>query len=97
MRKTILATVAAAAFALGSNLAVADTTVTIEPEVDTWVMEQPSDAAVTIDGDVVIGATLPETVKVVEVPKHDKYSYVVVNKKRVLVDRQTRKVIKVYE
>ena len=93
MRKLLLASAAAAALAFGSAHAA---TVVVEPEVDTWVMEQPDSAAVTIDGDIIVGATLPDTVQVVEVPKHSKYRYAVVNKKRVLIDSGTRKVVKVY-
>jgi len=85
---------AIAALVFAPAFAFADT-VTIEPDVDTWVMEQP-DTSVDVDADVVVGGTLPDSVKIVEVPKHDKYGYVVVKKKRVLVDRSTRKVIKVY-
>ena len=76
-------------------LALADTVV-VEPEVDTWVMEQP-DAGVTVDGDIVVGTPLPDSVEVIEVPNYDTYGYVVVNKHRVLVDRKSRKVVKVYE
>jgi hypothetical protein len=94
MRSFVIRSVAAAAFALSPAFALADTVV-IEPEVDTWIMEQPDDS-VDIDADVTIGAALPDSVKIVEVPKYDKYGYVVVKKKRVLVDRSTRKVIKVY-
>lgn len=58
-------------------------------------MEQP-DTSVTVDGDVVVGGTLPDTVEVIEVPKFKKYRYAVVNKKRVLVDSGSRKIIKIY-
>ena len=73
----------------------ADMDVVIAPEVDTWVMEQP-EADVVIEGDIAVGGDLPGDVTIVEVPDHDKYGYVYVNKKRLLVDRGTRKVIKVY-
>lgn len=39
-------------------------------------------------------AALPDSVKIIEVPKHDKYGYVVANEKREIVDRITRKVIR---
>jgi len=89
-----LKSTAIAALIFAPALAFADTVV-VEPDVDTWVMEQP-ETSVDVDADVVVGATLPDTVQIVEIPKHDKYGYVVVNKKRVLVDRSTHKVIKVY-
>jgi hypothetical protein len=94
MHKVLIASASFAALALTSTITLADTVV-IEPEVDTWIMEQP-DAVVTYEGDVVVGAALPDTVQIIEVPKHKKYGYVMLNKKRVLVDRNNRKVIKVY-
>jgi hypothetical protein len=95
MRKFLISSVAAAALSLGSSMAFA-ATVMVEPDVDTWVMSQPEGPAVTVDGDIVVGGTLPGTVQVMEVPKYSKYSYVVVNKKRVLIDNGSRKIIKVY-
>lgn len=94
MRKFVIGSAAFAILAFAPALAAADTIV-IEPEVDAWVIEQPEDG-ITIDGDIVVGGDLPGDVKIIEVPDSDKYGYVVVNKKRVLVDRGTRKVIKVY-
>jgi hypothetical protein len=94
MRKVLLLA-SLAGFAVLPAAALADTIV-IEPEVDAWVLEQ-SGPDVTFDGDVVIGATLPDTVEIVAVPDYDAYSYVVVNKRRVLVDRKTRTVVKVYD
>jgi len=85
---------AIAALLFAPALAFADTVV-VEPDVDTWVMEQP-DTSVDVEGDVVVGGSLPDSVKILEVPKHDKYGYVVINKKRVIVDRSTHKIIKVY-
>ena len=69
--------------------------VVVEPDVETWAMEQPA-PSVTLDEDVVVGGVLPDTVQVIEVPKYKKYHFVVVNKKRVIVDAGTRKIIKVY-
>jgi hypothetical protein len=93
MRKLVL--VSASVLGLMAVPALADTTVVVQPEVDSWIMEQP-DAGVTFEGDVVVGGTLPDNVKVIEVPNHDEYAYVVVNKKRVLVERKTHKIVKVY-
>ena len=94
MRKSILFA-SLAGLTLIPPLAFADTVV-IEPEVDTWVMER-SDPGVTFEGDIVVGSSLPDTVEIIEVPNYDTYGYVVVNKRRVLVDRKSRKVVKVYE
>jgi hypothetical protein len=94
MRKFVVASASIAAFALIAGASLADTIV-VEPEVDTWIMEQPGPVA-TYDQDVVVGGVLPDTVEVVEVPKYQKYGYVMLNKKRVLIDRSNRKIIKVY-
>ncbi len=64
-------------------------------EMDTWAMSQP-DTSIDIQGDIVVGTVVPETVQFVEVPVYKRYGYVVVNKKRILVDRDTRTVIRVY-
>lgn len=64
-------------------------------EMDTWAMGQP-DSSVDVQGDIVVGTVLPETVTFAEVPVYKSYGYVVVNKKRMLVDRKNRTVIKVY-
>ena len=69
--------------------------VVVEPEVQGWVMEQ-SAPSVEVQGDVVVGSTLPESVQVIAVPKHKKYAFAVINKHRVLVEPETRKIIKVY-
>jgi hypothetical protein len=94
MRKFLIAGASAAVLAWLPGLSFADTVV-VDPGVDTWVMDQP-ETSVTMDGDVVVGQTLPESVQVVEVPKYKKYRFAVINKHRVLVDAGTRKVIKVY-
>ena len=93
----ILAAAAMVAFAPVSPpwSARADT-ILVEPDVDTWVMTQPQVEGTTVQEDVVVGAPLPETVKIMTVPKHEKYGFAVINKKRVIVDAGTRKVIKIY-
>ena len=64
-------------------------------ELDTWSMSQP-ETSVDLQGDVAIGMTVPDTVQLVEVPAYKSYGYAVINKKRVLVDRNTHLIIKVY-
>ena len=93
MRQVLIISAAFASLALAPSLALADTVV-IEPEVQTWVTEQPG-PVVTFEGDVVVGTVLPEDVQVVEVPKFKKYRYAIINNKRVLLDRH-HKVIAVY-
>ena len=95
MRKTLLLATFASLTILPA-FAFADTVV-VKPEVDTWVMKQQSEPGISIDADISIGSPLPDNVTVMAVPDYDDYGYVVVNKRRVLVEKKTRKVIKVYK
>jgi hypothetical protein len=95
MKKFLIVCASFSALAVLPATSFADTVV-IDPGVDTWVMEQP-ETSVEVQGDVMVGGVLPDTVEVVEVPKFKKYRYAVVNKHRVLVDAGTRKIIKVYK
>lgn len=69
----------------------------VPDEVDTYVSEQPFDDTVVYDEDVVVGQPLNERVIIREVPNRTDLGYVVTNKRRVIVEPRTRKVIKVYE
>jgi len=60
-------------------------------EVQTYVTGHPVDP-VYLEGEVVVGATLPDTVQIVEVPSYE-YAYVYVNGVPVLVDPGSRKVV----
>jgi hypothetical protein len=55
----------------------------------------PSRPAVAYDRPVVVGEALPDTVTVYPVPNYDEYSYTVIGKRKVIVDRHTRKVVRV--
>lgn len=94
MRKLIYIASCAAVLSFAPAIAAAD--VVIGPEVDTWVMQQPDTDEGTVQGDFSVGVVVPDSVKIVEVPKHTEYGYVVIHKKRMLVDMKTRKIIKVY-
>lgn len=107
--RTMLVT-ASAAFLMVSGAAFAQSTVIVqEPapvvtgstvvvpgEVRTYVMEQ-SVPSVVYEGEVVVGAPLPETVEVRTVDGYDDYGYTVVNERRVLIDPRTRTVIQVLD
>ena len=66
-----------------------------QAEFGDWTMKQ-SDTSIDFQGDVAIGAVVPGTIEFMEVPAYKRYGYVVLNGKRVLVDRDSRKVIRVY-
>ncbi|MEI9411814.1 MULTISPECIES: DUF1236 domain-containing protein [unclassified Mesorhizobium] len=93
-------TAAAASFLLLAGVGVAAAQdVVIAPEQDTVIQEyvhkQPL-ASVEVPGvELSVGAALPDTVELREVP-NVKYRYVVVHNRTVLVDPGTRKIIKVY-
>ena len=95
MRKLVLLSASLAALSIGTVAAFAQYNVTIKPEVDAWVMTQP-DTSVDFKGDIIVGTALPDTVTFINVPDNDEFAYVVVNKKRVLVNRKDRTVVKVY-
>ena len=52
--------------------------------------------AVTFNGEIAVGTALPDTVKIVEVPKFQKYGFAFINKKRIIVEQPTRKIIAIY-
>lgn len=62
-----------------------------DPTVITYVKTNPVDE-VYLDGEVVVGAGVPDTVKLAPVPD-SQYSYAYINGVRVLVDPQKRSVI----
>lgn len=61
------------------------------PEVRTYVESNRMDP-VYLDGEVVVGASLPETVEVREIPDYE-YRYVYVNGQAVLVEPETRRIV----
>lgn len=63
-------------------------------QVRTYVTSNPADT-VYLDGEVVVGAGLPETVQLRSVPDYD-YRYVYVNRQPVLVDPASRRIVYVY-
>jgi hypothetical protein len=63
-------------------------------QVVTYVREAPS-TSVVVKEKVVVGAALPESVIVTQVPEYPKYAYAVVNDERVIVEPSSRKVIQI--
>lgn len=60
-------------------------------EVRTYVASRPLEP-VYLDGEVVVGASLPETVQLAAIPDYQ-YRYVYVNNQPVLVDPSTRRIV----
>jgi len=63
------------------------------PTVTTYVQENPSDI-IYLDGEVVIGAGVPETVTLTEVPDST-YSYAYINGVPVIVEREGRRIVRI--
>lgn len=62
-----------------------------DPRVRDYVVHNPHDP-VYLDGEVVVGASLPDTVQVYEIPDYE-YRYVHVNGQPVLVEPDTRRIV----
>lgn len=63
--------------------------------VRTYIDTNPVET-ITIDGDIIVGGTVPETVTMVEVPDYQ-YRYARVNDRQVLIDPTTRQIVYVYQ
>jgi hypothetical protein len=63
-------------------------------EVRQYVVQEEV-PSVAYEGDVIVGEPLPDAVVIRRVPKYDSYGYAVVNKRRVIVDPGSRRVIEV--
>ncbi|MBX4862859.1 DUF1236 domain-containing protein [Rhizobium bangladeshense] len=94
--KTLVISAAALFLSLGGAAVAQTTTVVVPGEVRTYVEKQET-PSVTFEGDVAIGTALPDTVEIHTIPDQPDYGYVVVNKKRVLVNPKTRTVIEVVQ
>ncbi|MBB4185366.1 DUF1236 domain-containing protein [Sinorhizobium terangae] len=68
--------------------------ITPPPAVSTYITENPADT-VYLEGEPVIGAALPSTVAVREIPDYG-YDYVTINGQPVLVEPATRRIVYVY-
>jgi hypothetical protein len=72
------------------------TVVTVPSEVETYVTKE-SVPSVKVEREVIVGSELPDTVTLRRVPKHDNYSFAVVNNRRVIVEAKSRKVVKIID
>lgn len=106
MRKTLLITsvallgmMSAAQAQSGTSTTVTETTVTtttVPDEVRTYIVGQEAES-LTLEGELVVGEVLPETIVVSPIPDNTEYGYAIVNDRRVVLDPQTRTVIEVYD
>lgn len=63
-------------------------------DMDNWAMGQSG--SVAYEGDIAVGTALPDSVTIMDVPRYDDYGYVMLNDRRVLVNRKDRTVVHVY-
>jgi uncharacterized protein YraI len=80
--------------ALGAAVTGVADAITPEPRVVTYVRTNPVEP-VYLEGDVAVGATVPEMVTLREVPEYE-YRYAYINDTPVLVDPATRRIVYVY-
>ena len=64
-------------------------------EVQTYITANPQDPVV-LDGEVVVGAGIPDTVTLYDIPDQPDYKYVTVNGQTVLVNPADRKIVHIY-
>ena len=68
----------------------------VPAQVRTYVTQQ-SRPSVVLEGPVVVGQPLPDTVEYQVIPDNDGYAYTVINNQKVIIDPKTRSVIEVYD
>lgn len=78
----------------GAAGAVAGAAVDPPTKIQTYVVDNPVEP-VYLQGEVVVGATLPQSVQVVPIPQYQ-YSYVYVNGVPVLVEPQSHQIVHVF-
>lgn len=66
-----------------------------DPAIKTYVVANPHDPVV-LDGEVVVGAGVPDTVTLYDVPDFPDYKYVTINGQTVLVTPTDRKIVYIY-
>jgi len=57
----------------------------------------PAHPTIVYGRPVVVGETLPDTFAYYPVPRHDAYSYAIVDNRKVIVDRHDHRVVRVVE
>jgi hypothetical protein len=57
----------------------------------------PAEPSVDYSGPLVVGEPLPEVVTVYPVPQYYQYAYAVVGPRRVVIERQTRRIVRLMD
>jgi hypothetical protein len=77
---------------LSDNAGAAPDDGAIPDDVVSYIETNPTDPVV-IDGDVTMGTVIPDDVPLVAVPDQPRYSYVYVQDRPALIERETRRVV----
>lgn len=64
-------------------------------DIDAWI-GKASGKNVHYAGELAVGGVVPKDVEIIEVPSYHRYGYVMLNDRRVLVDRDKRTILRVY-
>ena len=69
---------------------------TLDPpaEVKTYVRTTKVDPVI-YEGPLTVGTVVPDTITVYQVPNNERYRWTYVNRQRILIDRQTNKIVSV--
>lgn len=78
----------------GGILSSATADAVVQPEVKIYAAENPVEP-VLLNGEVVVGAVVPEDVTVYEMPEHAEYAYLNVNGVTVILDSKTRQIVEI--
>ena len=78
--------------------AIAGTAIDPPPEtVVTYVQQQPVQHSVVVEQPIVVGKPVPQEVVLMPIAEDPRYSYTIVNEQRLIVDPQTRTVVRVIQ
>lgn len=83
-----------AAFGAVASAGLADSEV--GPEVTAYVQENPVEP-VYLNGELVVGAGVPETIEVYQYPDDTKWAYLNVNGQPVVIDAETRRIVTIIQ
>jgi Protein of unknown function (DUF1236) len=76
---------------------VIETTGAAPPDEVVTYVQRERVPSVRVESDIRVGGTLPGTVELHAIPRHNAYGYAIVNDRRVIVEPKTRRVIRVVE
>lgn len=82
---------------VSAQTTIVETTGAAPPDDVVTYVQRERIPSVPVDGEVVVGYPVPRTVELRAIPSNDHFSYAVINDHRVIVEPQSRRVIRVIE